>query len=222
MIGSRGSLQFAKALLAFGALAAAAQAQPVLITVPQTVGPEETHITPTAGGAPVPLTTAEITVRGTTLTMNGRHQIASLVVEPSGAIAGVVTHDAGFTWDYSSIGSDIVHGMDLVVNGNIRVEINGRIDVSARGYAGGQGPGAGDQGHRHDGGGGGHGGAGAVGSTGRAGGTTYGNLNAPTTLGSGGGNGANNDPIANTGGRGGGALRLIVAGTLQVDGQILA
>ena len=62
-------------------------------------------------------------------------------------------------------------------------------------------------------GGGGYGGAGGSGSS-VAGGGTYGSIVAPLELGSGGGQGRN----AN-GGAGGGALRLTVGGTLQVEGE---
>jgi hypothetical protein len=98
-----------------------AWAQPVLITAPQTVGPQQTEIIPTAGGDPVPLATAEITVRGTTLTINGRHQIASLVVEPNGATDGVVTHSAAFSFDYSGgAGSDVVNGPSVIAARSLR------------------------------------------------------------------------------------------------------
>lgn len=75
--------------------AATAFAQPVLITSPTTVGPLDVEIM-SSDGTIVPLATAEITVRGTTLTINGRHDIAWLALESS----ATVTHDAGFTFDY--------------------------------------------------------------------------------------------------------------------------
>lgn len=62
-------------------IAGTASAQPVLITAPKTIGASDTTITPTAGGAAIALLTAEITVRGTTLVVNGRQSIQSLVVE---------------------------------------------------------------------------------------------------------------------------------------------
>ena len=212
--------------LLVAALGSLAQAQPVLITAPQTVGPEQTEITPTAGGDPVPLATAEITVRGTTLTMNGRHQIASLVVEPDTATAGVVTHGNAFSFDYAGDGSDVVNGLYLMVSGDVLIDANSRLDVSARGHAGGAGPGAGQSGVNVEGGGGGYGGNGGGGGLGAMpGGVTYGDLYFPADFGSGGGNASGSSggaPVANSGGAGGGLLHLIVSGLLQVDGQILA
>jgi hypothetical protein len=62
------------------------------------------------------------------------------------------------------------------------------------------------------GGGGGYGGRGANGDGGAQGGETYGSATEPTDLGSGGGN---------EGGAGGGAICLVVDGTLFLEGGIV-
>src|SRR5262249_14797939 len=93
----------------------------------------------------------------------------------------------------------------------VTVQANGAISVSYRGYGPGNGPGVGGSGGW--GGGGGYGGAGGDGNGGSGGGATYGSVEQPVDLGSGGWDGA---------GRAGGALRLIVGGTLRVDGIISA
>jgi hypothetical protein len=67
------------------------------------------------------------------------------------------------------------------------------------------------------GGGGGHGGCGGNGESGAAGGNVYDQYSGPTLLGSGGG-----AYIIADSARGGGALHLIVSGTLQMDGLISA
>lgn len=196
-----------------------ANAQPVLITAPQTVGPEQTTITPTAGGLPIPLVAAEIIVRGTTLTMNGRHQIASLVVEPNGTTAGVVTHSNAFTFDYAGDGSDVVNGLHLTVSGDVAVAAGAWIDMNGRGFGPMQGPGAAPRTIGSGGsGGGGHGANGGSGSNGSgSGGIPYGSFQNPTDHGSGGGTA---DTVL--GGAGGGVCHLDVAGELLVDGAIRA
>lgn len=118
----------------------AAQAEPVLITAPITIGSATTAINPTAGGPLVPLEQADIIVRGTTLTINGRHKVASLRLERNAANVGAtLTHDAGFR----SIGVD---GMWIEVGGDVFIQgagLNGEngslVNLSLRGY----GPGGG-------------------------------------------------------------------------------
>ncbi len=181
-----------------------AGAQPVVITSATTVGPNDATI------AGVPLATADITVRGTTLTINGRHTIRSLVVENN----GVVTHSQGFTFDYSGgAETDVVSGMQLSVQpnptgGDVTVRTASQIDVSSNGYAGGQGPGASPYG---SGNGGSYGGRGGLGQFSASIGAVNGSITQPTSLGSGGGASF-----------GGGVVRLTVAGTLTVDGSILS
>lgn len=200
------------------ACAGMAFAQPVLVTTPTTVSATDTTI----GG--VPLTTAEITVRGTTLTMNGRHSIASLVLERSGTnVAAVLTHTAATEYDYSGgSGTDIVRGLDLVVNGDVTVQgvsgglVASRIDLDARGYAARTGPGITNWTGGGTGGGGGHGGAG-VNGTGVQGGSCYDSVTVPVEFGAGGtGN------CCSTPGAGGGRIRLYASGIVTIDGSISA
>lgn len=197
-------------------LAVQAGAQPCTITTPTTIGPNDTMI---CGN--VPLATAEITVRGTTLTMNGRFTIASLSLERNAANQpSTLTHDANFTYLYPD--GETVRGLKLTVTGNMLVqgangfEVGSFVNVTGRGFGGGQGPGAGQNtgGCCTSGGGfGGDGGAGRDLNGGRLG---YGaSVSGPTEFGSGGGNGNQG-----SGGNGGGTLRLIVGGSLTVTGTI--
>jgi len=196
-------------LAALAALLASASAlaQPVLILDPTTVGPLDTEIE-SSDGTIVQLETAEITVRGTTLTINGRHDIASLVVE-GGA---TVTHDAAFEFDYSGgMGTDVVYGMDMFVDGDIDVDDASSISVSGRGLPSGTGSGTGVP-SSSGATGAGHGGNG--GANGMAGGSTYGDPMVPTVHGSGGGSGGG------AGGAGGGVIRLEAAGRIAINGTV--
>lgn len=199
--------------------AAAGLAQPVLVNTPTTINPGDTMI------AGVPLTTAQITVRGTTLTVNGRHTIASLVVERQGTnIAGVVTHAPDFR--YTDAGQDR-YGMHLIVTGNVTVQgidgtmVASRIDANGKGHLSDEGTGPGTGSLLIDcAGGGGHGGAGGrsrVDCSDVAGGVTYGSISAPIFFGSGGGR-----DNSGLGGTGGGSVTLDVQGTLTLNGNITA
>ncbi|HEV2319059.1 MAG TPA: hypothetical protein VGV18_04875, partial [Verrucomicrobiae bacterium] len=96
--------------------------------------------------------------------------------------------------------------------------IMGDLDVDYLGYLQTNGPGAGST-VDNEGSGAGYGGAGGASDSGAHGGKAYGSAVAPTDFGSGGGNGFD----TTTGGSaGGGALRLSVAGTLTVNGNISA
>ncbi len=103
-------------------------------------------------------------------------------------------------------------GLVVNIGGDAIVDSAGAISASGRGYAPSGGPGEG--GDAYYSAGAGHGGNGG-GSNGASGGNAYGDVLAPTALGSGGGN-------STDGGRGGGAIRLIVTGTCQIDGQLVA
>jgi hypothetical protein len=208
--------------------AAAAYAQPVTITGTTPLGPNATDIaSTTTPGTLIPLATADITVSGGgTLIVNGRHTIRSLVVQNN----GLVTHQQGFTFDYSGgAGTDVINGMWLNVQadpagtgGNVTVQLDGRIDATGRGFINNAGPGAGASGGYFAccaaGSGAGHGGTGAtVGNSPVApGGATYGSATEPSHLGSGGG------IAGGAGGPGGGAIRLTVSGTLHVQGAVRA
>jgi hypothetical protein len=107
-------------------------------------------------------------------------------------------------------------------SGNATIQAGSGIITDAAGYSGGQGSGAGQYYYYNSTypcSGAGHGGHGAN-STGNyaAGGNTYDYMMSPTDYGSGGGN---YSPYS-FGGAGGGAIRLTVTGTLQMDGTISA
>ncbi len=120
--------------------------------------------------------------------------------------AALLTHATGST------------GLVVTASGNITIGKDAGINVDGRGYPFGdnRGPGAGV---RADwaGTGAGHGGIGGRSQTGHAGGSHYGSLLQPTALGSQGGNSDTGDGPA-----GGGAIRLIVGGTLDVQGRLSA
>ncbi|PWU11637.1 MAG: hypothetical protein C5B50_23020 [Verrucomicrobia bacterium] len=111
-------------------------------------------------------------------------------------------------------------GVDIVA-ASVTVAAGGAISADGQGYAGGtaagpasgNGPGGGTARHCGNSGGGGFGAYG-----GQGGGSPYGSPTAPTDLGSGGG--GQDCGSSGPGGNGGGAIRLIVAGTLQLDGTI--
>ncbi|MBL9000289.1 MAG: immunoglobulin domain-containing protein [Phycisphaerae bacterium] len=193
-----------------------ASAQPVLLTGPVTLNPGAATITPTSGGDPVPLATAEITVEGTTLTVNGPHTIASLTLRRSaGNVAAVVTHDANFVGGGVNGLSLTITG-DLIVQGADGSQVGSRIDVSGKGWPFFQGPGLG-VGSGQGAGSSGHGGSGTTSYNGSGGGGTYGSAKHPVTFGT----GAKSYPIGSPPG-GGGCVRLIVGGTASIDGQVIA
>ena len=114
------------------------------------------------------------------------------------------------------------HAYALRITSATFITVNGAVNVSGKGYAGGDGthttgygPGGGVQGNPA--GGGGYGGEG--GTTGGRGGTCYGSVSQPTHLGSGGG--ASQYYGWSNGGAGGGAVQLD-ADTVTVSGSILA
>jgi len=129
-----------------------------------------------------------------TLTINGAHTFSSLTIK-AGAI---VTH--------SPADAISTYSMELTITGDLAIESGGHINLDGCGYPAGQGPGAtaGNAGGSYGGRGGGDSGP------------TYGSAFAPTDLGSG-GNGSLGEV-----GAGGGAIRLIVSGTLSVNGLVSA
>ena len=148
----------------------------------------------------------EIIVSGCTLTVDGPHAFASLVLT-NGA---VLTHSPAPNGETNN-------RVDLTIAGDAEVPAGCSIDVSGHGYASASGPGAGCSSGGESGGGGGHGGVGGVSAKGCPGGGAYNSILTPTLHGSGGGNG-----YASPGGYGGGVIRLTVGGTLRVDGAIAA
>jgi len=98
---------------------------------------------------------------------------------------------------------------------NMTVDPGGIINVSGCGYRTGNGPGAGNGAWHAPGGGyGGKGGGSESYNTG--GGVPYGSVGAPVAPGSGGGRDATGD------GHGGGAVRIAAAGTVTINGSVLA
>jgi hypothetical protein len=129
----------------------------------------------------------------------------------------------------ASNGLVLLTNQTLMITGNATVQAGGGIIADGAGYAGGQGNGAGrsySTSYDYVGGGGGYGGFGAAGASSTvlsaAGGYTYGYITTPTDLGSGGGGYNGSSGISAAGGAGGGAIRLTVTGTLQVDGRVSA
>ncbi|MCY2954352.1 MAG: PKD domain-containing protein [Planctomycetota bacterium] len=144
---------------------------------------------------------------GGTLELDAAESLQSLMIEDG----GVLTCSPGGA------------GLQLTVSGDLTVASGGRITTDGLGYQGGLGPGAGLSATATSpglGGGGGYGGAGGANGLSGAG-QRYGSLMQPTDAGSGGGGGYAGGSMA-TGGAGGGAIRLIVGGTLRVDGMLTA
>lgn len=116
--------------------------------------------------------------------------------------------------------------MSLHVAGALTVQPGGLILGDGRGYLGGTGPGAGHNyyysvANSYFFSGGGYGGPGASGLSPYApGGGTYGSQTIPNDFGSGGG--SLYSGFSSNGGSGGGAIRLIVSGPVQLDGAISA
>ncbi len=158
----------------------------------------------------------DIVVQGCTVTINGQHEFNNLAVIDN----GIVTHAAFVATAPGGV------PLELMIAGEMTVEANSRIDVSAKGWPGGSGEprvGRGSMSPDSGGGGAGHGGFGGAGQDGEPssslGGVVYGSFVLPTMAGCGGGNSVDHESI---GGSGGGIIRLTVAGTLTVDGGIHA
>ena len=178
----------------------------------------------TSGAQPVTISTStlidvgdttyegkDIIVTGCTLTVNGSHAFNSLQV----ANAAVVTHSPAAAGQTNN-------RVNLTITQNVLIDGASRIDTSFKGYnAAYPGPGAGVTGPVGGdwGSGGGYGGFGADSSAGATGGSVYGSLTQPVDWGSAGGS---RSSYSSLGGTGGGAIRLVVGGTLTVNGQIVA
>ncbi|HEY5911985.1 MAG TPA: hypothetical protein VJA21_15385, partial [Verrucomicrobiae bacterium] len=147
----------------------------------------------------------------------------TLIVNPDGSVmlgrtaTSSISDGATVSVDYSYLNPVLV-GLDLAVSGDVVVELGGAIDVSAKGYPAGTGPGAGrTSGSPASGGGGGHGGSGGLSLSNALGGFAYGQISEPFEPGSGGGNG-----YAGPGGCGGGVVRISATGSFRIDGAVLA
>jgi hypothetical protein len=134
-------------------------------------------------------------------------------------ISGSLTVKAGGVLTHTANGGAQSYVVDFTAQ-TITVNAGGSVDVAGRGYAStvslGSGPGGG--GGDTYAGGGGHGGNGANGNyngVGDQGGVAYCDITNVNTIGSAGGR-------ANSGGKGGGLIRLNATGTVTVNGLILA
>ncbi len=182
-------------------LAFAPQAQAVE-NVATTNGNWESEATWSAG---VPGTTHDVVIpTGVTVTMNGLdvREINSLT------ITGTLTH--AVNGNYPTPGEQ--HKIILEVETFVMIAAGGKIDVSEKGYAARQGPGAGSSR-----GGGGHGGEGGWGYGASARGKIYGSITNPVNIGSG-----SSGWDAGTGYEGGGAIVLTISGAVTNNGLIAA
>jgi len=158
-------------------------------------GSSVTFTTPTTIAADDPSHEGkDLIVRGTTVTIDGAHSFNSVYVVEG----GVITHTAGAE-----------DGLELEVAEGVLIDAASSISADGRGYAQGPGSGSGSSGRS---GGGGYGGFGGNGIGSRPGGPIYGSAVAPAELGSGNVHGT----------PGGGAIRLVVGGTLTVAGSVTA
>lgn len=114
----------------------------------------------------------------------------------------------------SASGQNIV----IAVSKNVSILSGAAISVNGKGFGQAGGPGAGHA-SINTGSGGGYGGPGGASGLGALGGATNGSATQPVDLGSGGGAGAN---TYFGGSEGGGAIRLTVGGTLNLDGSVSA
>ncbi len=118
--------------------------------------------------------------------------------------------------DAGKLGHDLEDdSLHLNVARNLIIDPNSIFSVNSRGFGSGEGQGAGNGGANA--GGGGYGGNGGNGSS-SDGGIAYGSESEPIDLGSGGGFG----PGTCVGGRGGGAIRVSVGGTMTINGTVSA
>jgi hypothetical protein len=149
----------------------------------------------------------EIIVDHATLTVAGAHTFAGLELR-NGA---VLTHE-------SADSGQAERAVRLTVTGHVTVDATSRIDVTGKGYARADAPGAGRKGN-YAGGGGGHGGRGhrSSGVPG-AGGEGFGSIIAPDSWGGPGGNSDTTDALV----PGGGLIHLEVGGTLTIAGAVKA
>ncbi|MBF0244913.1 MAG: hypothetical protein HQL31_06530, partial [Planctomycetes bacterium] len=135
----------------------------------------------------------------------------NLVTSTYVAMSGNVTVNAGIL-RHRDNSTEETYKLNLTVAGDMRVGISGDIDVTGRGYDINYGPGC-PTGFID---GGSHGGVGGDYETDNNDGEVYGSITAPGNLGS----GSNNS--WGSGSAGGGAVRLIVDGVLELLGDILA
>ncbi|MFZ2985974.1 MAG: hypothetical protein WA083_04620, partial [Candidatus Moraniibacteriota bacterium] len=143
-----------------------------------------------------------------TLTFSNASAANYLIVSGDVAIggSGTITHTANTT-----IQTHIVK----IQAANFSIAANGKINANYRGLAPRNGTGKGALGDYSSGGG--YGGSGGYGSTYLTGGISYGSLTQPIDIGSSGGQ--RNDTSAYAG-KGGGMIKLDIAGTTTINGEI--
>ncbi|MFH1745535.1 MAG: dockerin type I domain-containing protein [Planctomycetota bacterium] len=147
----------------------------------------------------------DIIVDGCTLTVDGAHPFNSLQIINS----GIVTHSANAdTQEFT---------LNLTIATDVSVDATSVINVSGRGFASSEGPGAGVDAPYA--GGAGYGGRGGLNAYWTGAGEAYGVIAEPTDIGSGGGRDSDH---GYNGGAGGGAVRLDMGGIITIEGQILA
>ena len=123
---------------------------------------------------------------------------------------------------YSADTAHVPTGLNLAILGDVQVDPGAAVNASATGYGPGFGGGAGATlltnypYYFYSGGGGGYGGFGGSSSALAHGGAGRGSATNSFSIGSGGGAGSG------PGGTGGGAIQLVVGGTLRLDGQMSA
>jgi hypothetical protein len=148
--------------------------------------------------------------------------LASLRVASSGVVA-YPSAQPGFAATVQGnatveAGGSILASCDLTIQGNLLVASGGLVSANGKGWGSDAGPGKGNADYYNPSGAA-HGGPGGNAATG--GGKVYGSILEPVDMGSGGGN-AGICGGGCPGGAGGGAIRLRVAGTLTVDGELTA
>lgn len=128
------------------------------------------------------------------LTTN-KASFGNLLIRPNGRLTHLANYDGQKRY-----------WIDMTVNNNLTIDSGGAIDVSGKGYPAGAGPGAGLNSYY----GGSYGGKGGMSLSGISA-STYGSATEPVELGSGG-----------NAGPGGGAVKILVWGTLTLNGVIRA
>ncbi|RLC38738.1 hypothetical protein DRH27_01550 [Candidatus Falkowbacteria bacterium] len=155
----------------------------------------------------------------TDLTINGTMILYNYSTSSAGKLdisGDVIIGSSGKLTHYKNSTAQ-THVINLEAD-NLTIDNGGMIDLSAKGYKGQSGPGAGVYGGSgYCGTGAGHGGTGGK-RVSRASGPSYGSTTEPSQLGSGGGN----DNDGSGGGYGGGAVKLSVSGTTTINGIISA
>jgi len=141
--------------------------------------------------------------------------MTTLLLTANSAIAEGSTNLVSYDY-YTTVAG----GLSLTVTGDVTVAQGATINADGRGYEGRLGPGHGNSsGTPMAGTGAGHGGFGGPceAYVGTGGGVGYDSIQQPALLGSGGGTG-----YGGLGGSGGGSIKLVVGGTLRVDGAVSA